>query len=339
MSMNTHHATLEFFQSAFDDHLTEDAAWGGIYENHAVLAVADGAPIRLRPVESLQPMLEKFPQYGDGLTPSGVAARLLRDTAAELGGFPHVTPADIALRANRRLADELATIYGELSADAVLKCEPHFTILAEDPRYLRLVLPAAAYAVARIDWRDNRLTVAQGADSVVFVIRRDGTTELVTPDQMAKHDNAARQAWFTQPEASAEHPFFRARGDNLGMEINRRNGLYHNYEGPDGEIDPAVGVSVLDGLPQMADYMFQTDLPLDDVQAVLLVSDGMFWPAKPGETPEGAQTRTNQMGERIMRDGLAAYVTAMHAEVQRFRDEGINPFQWIDDATGLLLRW
>ena len=291
--MNVNDATLHIVQSTGGDHLTEDAAWGCLYEHAATLVTADGASVRLHPIESLQQLQDKYaPQYSLQVTPSGVVSRLIRDTVAELAGvFPTMPLADMVLRANQRLADELSAIFGDLSAAAITKREPHLTLLNEDERYLRLALPVATYAVARANWQKQTLEIVQGADAAVFVLYRDGRFVQITPDQMAQHDAASKEILAGQPDAPAQHPFFQQMGDSRSMEVNRLNGLYHNYVGPNGELDPAVGVSVVNGLPQMVDYMFQTQMALEDIQAVLVTSDGMFWPGSPDETEDAAQQR------------------------------------------------
>ena len=338
--MNVNDATLHIVQSTGGDHLTEDAAWGCLYEQSATLVTADGAAVRLHPVKSLQQLQDKYaPQYSPEVTPSGVVSRLIRDTVAELSSvFPPLSPQEMMIRANQRLANELAMIYGELSAAAITKREPHLTLLNEDERYIRLALPVATYAVARANWEDQTLDVVQGADAAVFILYRDGRFAQVTPDQMAQHDAAAKDILANQTDAPAQHPFFQQLGDTRSMEVNRRNGLYHNYVNPEGEIDPAVGVSVVNGLPQMADYMFQTQVSLADIQAVLVTSDGMFWPSAPDETAEAAEQRVQQMGERIIRDGLDGYLVALRAQETHLKESGINPHQKHDDATGVLLR-
>lgn len=338
--MDLVNASLEMVQGTGGHHLTEDAGWGGMFEDSATMVVADGAAIRLRPMKSLQPMLDRYaPRYGEGITPSGIAARLIRDTVAELAvAYPAVPIAEMVVRANQRLADELCAIYGELTAAAIAEQEPHLTILHEDPRMIRLALPASTYAVARANWVANTLEVVQGADAAVFIMYRDGTTRQVTPDQMGQHDDKFKALWLTQPDEPAEHPFFLALGDNLAREVNRFNGLYHNFVGEQGELDPAVGVSVVDGLPEMVDYMFKATFTLNDVRAVLVTSDGMFWPSPLDESPADELARINHMGKLILQDGLASYVKALRVEEARLRDTGINPYQWHDDATALLLR-
>lgn len=331
--------TLQILQSTGGDHLTEDACFGAIYEHHAVLAVADGAPVRLQPVPSLRPLIAKFaPLYGAEITPSGIASRLVRDTIARHAPDTVFTPlAQIITEANERLATELRAIYDELSAEAVLRHEPTITILAEDPRYLRLLLPVCTYTAVRVDFARNQLEVAHGADSALLVFMCDGSVQQITPDQMAPHDDAFKRLWLSAPIEPAQHPFFRALGDNRGRELNRMNGLYHNYVAANGATDAAVGVSVVNGLEQMRAYMFTQVLPLTDVEALLVVSDGVFLPLALDSDDARRAARLNEMGQIIRARGLAGYLDALRVEERRLRETGINPYQTHDDASLVML--
>lgn len=332
--------TLQTLQETGSDHLTEDALFTASFEHHVVMLVADGAPLRLRPIRSMQPLLDRFaPLYGDGITPAGITSRLTRATVAQcIAEDPTYPLADAILASNQRLADLLSTHYGDLSAQTLLRHEPHLTILAEDPRYLRLMLPACTYTLARVDLQHNVLEVAHGADSALFLFMADGRIEQITPDQMKAHDDAFKRLWLETGNEPAQHPFFRALGDNRALELNRMNGLYHNYISTDGTPDPAVGVSVINGLPEIAHYMFTARLPLDGIEAVLLTTDGMFWP-EPPQAPLNPEENLMQMRARIERDGLRGYLQALRAEETRLRESGINPYQGHDDATAVLMRW
>lgn len=338
--MNVNGASLQFVQRIGGHHPMEDAGWCSLDDRAATMVVADGASVRLPAIKSLQTLQKRYvPQYGPDITPSGIASRLIRDTVAGLSShFPEIALADMILQANQHLADALAAIYGELSATAVMKAEPQLTLLQDDERYIRLALPVSTYAVARANWQSQTLDIVQGADAAVFVLYRDGRFVQVTPDQMAQHDAASKDILASQTDAPAQHSFFQQMGDSRSMEVNRLNGLYHNYVGPNGELDPTVGVSVVNGLPQVADYMFKAQMPLADIQAVLVTSDGMFWPSASDETAEAGQQRVQQMGERIMRDGLDGYLVALRAQETYLKESGVNPHQKHDDATGVLLR-
>ena len=337
--MNVIDASLQFVQRIGGHHPMEDAGWCSLDDRAATIVVADGASVRLPDIKSLQTLQKKYvPQYGPDITPSGIASRLIRDTVAGLSAsFPQIPLSDMILQANQHLADALAAIYGELSAAAVLKAEPQLTLLQDDERLLRLTLPVSTYALVRANWHTQTLEMVQGADAAVFVMYRDGRFVQVTPDQMAQHDAASKEILAGQPDAPAQHPFFQQMGDSRSTEVNRLNGIYHNYVGLDGELDPTVGVSVVNGLPQVADYMFKAQMPLADIQAVVVTSDGLFWPESPDETESAAQQRVQHMGERILRDGLNGYLDALRAEETHLRESGINPHQKHDDATGALL--
>lgn len=330
---------IETIQDAGSDHLTEDALFVGVFEHQIVMVVADGAPQRLRPVNSMRPMLDHFaPRYGADITPSGIAARLTRDTVAEAVTRDPMYPlADAIFAANRHLAEALTAVYGELSARAVLHHEPEFTILAEDERYLRLMLPACTYTAVRVDCQSGAVEVVHGADSALLLFMTDGSIEQVTPDQMKQHDDAFKQLWIKNRDEPAHHPFFRSRGDNRALELNRVNGLFHNYVGPDGTPDPAVGVSVVNGLPEIRHYMFTARRSLADVCAVMVMSDGLFWPEPPLE-PADPGARLSMMRATIDSEGLSGYLRALRAEETRLRVSSINPYQVHDDATAALLR-
>jgi hypothetical protein len=329
--------SIQTVQDTGSDHLTEDAFYAGAFEHHAVMLVADGAPLRLRPVNSLRPLLDKFAsRYGEDITPSGIASRLTRDVAAQaLTVEPALPLADAVLTANRHLAAELEAIYGDLSAETLLKHEPGFTILAEDARYRRLMLPVCTYTVVRVDFRAENFEVVHGADSALFVFRSDGSVEQITPDQMRQHDDAFKRLWMNGGNAPSDHPFFAALGDSQALALNRMNGLYHNYVDAAGLPDPTVGVSVVNGLPEIADYMFKATGPLAGIDALLVTSDGMFWPALPDETADDEARRLLAMRQRIERDGLQGYISALRAEETRLIESGINYGH--DDATAILL--
>lgn len=304
--------------SAGGGHLTEDAWFGAIYEHHAVMAVADGAPVRLRPIASLSALTAKYAvHYGAEVTPSGVAARLVRDTVAKYApDVPFVPLPEIVVKANAQLASDLEAIYGALSAEAILKAEPQLTILAEEPRALRLTLPACTYTAVRVDLACQQLEVAHGADSALLLLMDDGTMQQITPDQMAQHDDVYEEARRSMPDELAHHPFFRALGFSRAVELDRMNGLYHNYVAPDGTLDPTVGVSVVNGLPQMRDYMFTAVRPLVGVQAVIVASDGAFWPLDSNAAMTPAE-QLNHMGRLILEYGSADYLKALRAEERR----------------------
>lgn len=328
--MSKRSAKLSFMQDTSDNHLTEDALWAGVFETYTILAIADGAPQRIRPIKSMQPMLSKYAKaFGDHVTPSGVASRLFCQTTATLAS-KSISLAEIVNQANQKLAQELISIYGDLSCEAVLKQEPHLSILSQDERYLRMILPATTYTVARVNWPLGTLEIAHGADSALIAIYKDGSAKQLTPDQMVQHDKKVKEVLLNIPEAKAEHPFFQIQHNSRAREINQFNGLYHNYLDAKGNIDKEVGVSVINGLPQLMDYMFEVNVPIDNLKALLLITDGVFLPSE-------GETSIQKMCDYVMQYGLEAYIAFLRSEEKRIRDVGINPFQGHDDASAILL--
>jgi hypothetical protein len=335
--MQTTHFTAVIAQSTGGDHLTEDACFAGVYEHHAVIMAADGAPVRLHPVNSLNALTARFADaYSADVTPSGVAARLVRDTVARRAHItPCVPPSALVEEANTALAETLCAIYGALDAQAVMEHEPTLTLLAEEPRAVRLALPACTYTIACVDRARSVVEFAHGADSALLAFMRGGEVRRLTPDQMRQHDDAAKRVWLSNPDQPAEHAFFRARGVNRGREIDLLNGLYHNYIDAHGQPNPAVGVSVVDGLPEMHTYMVTGTEPLADIEALLVVTDGMFLPVPP-DAPDPDHARLHEMRALIEAHGLAGYIEALRAEEVRVR--AANPLYRHDDASGVLLR-
>lgn len=332
------HVKLELLQDSIKDYLSEDAVWAGVFEHYAVLAIADGAPQRLRPITSMQPMLDKYSEsFGQTVTASGIASRLFCQTASTLAAKP-LPLADMVIHANQHLAKELISIYGSLSAQAILQKEPKLEILAEDERYIRMVLPASTYTLARINWQQQTLEIAHGADSALIAIYKDGTAKQLTPDQMAQHDNKVKRSRLKNPEGLAKHPFFKTLHNCRATEINQLNGLYHNYQDAKGNSNERVGVSVLNGLPQVTHYMYQAVEDTKNIKAALLLTDGVFLPAEKLErNPSFEQERVQQMCDHIMQFGLESYFAFLRNEEKRIRNSGINPHQGHDDATAVLL--
>jgi serine/threonine protein phosphatase PrpC len=302
------------------------------------LMVADGASQRLKTTGSLQPMLS---QYGNGTSPGRYAASLTRDVAAEKTVIAQqMQVRDIPLAANQRLRQELDSIYGELSSAAVLQKEPTLTKLQDDPRFVRLILPICCITVARLDLLKGTLSYAHGGDTALFLLYRDGRTVQVTPDQMGQHDDKMRRELRYvlqnhQPKDEAEFRALTSKARTLNME----NGLYHNYEDERGDTDASVGVGVINGMSQLENYLVADTIGVDDLEAFVLTTDGMFWPALLDETVAESQTRVNYMGDLIRQHGIHSYLQALHEEkLADSSGERYQRFAKIDDATAIYVR-
>lgn len=318
--------------------VTEDTYFVHHNGESITMMVADGAPQRLKTTGSLQPMLS---QYGEGTAPGRYAAYLSRDVTAEIrANSPDASLAEICMAANERLREELEAIYGEITAEAVLAKEPTLTKLAEDPRFVRLILPICCITMARLDLYSGQLSYAHGGDTALFLLYKDGRTEQFTPDQMGQHDDKVR----AEIQAIIDETGLRDRESIMahfdrfkGVDID--NGKYHNYETEDGGIDRTVGVGVIDGLPQFTDYLVTGQITTDDLEGILVTSDGFFWPSPLGETQEQARERVNHMGRIVRNHGLAGYIQALREEELSDADgRKYLRFGAHDDATAIWLQ-
>lgn len=300
--------------------------------------VADGAPQRVRTTDSLLPMLA---QYGEGTATGRYAAYLSRDVVSQQASSANTSLRDMALAANNRLRTELERIYGEITAEAVLRAEPSLEKLKEDPRFVRLILPVSCLTLARLNLYTGTFDYAHAGDTAVFLLYKDGRTVQVTPDQMAQHDDKMRLEiqHIIDETGSRDRETLMANFDRF-QHVNVNNGIYHNYEAADGTTDHAVGVGVINGLPQLEAYIVEGSLHIDALEGVILSSDGFFWPSVLGETEAQAAERVSHMGHLLREHGLHGYMERLREE-ERADADGSRYLRFgsHDDATAVYLRF
>ncbi len=338
MSRRTIHAQISTILDTKSTDVTEDTYFVHHNGETITVMVADGAPQRLKTTGSLLPMLQ---QYGQDTAPGRYAAYLTRDVTAEVSTNSPDTPlADICLVANQRLRKELEAIYGEITVEAVMAKEPSLTKLTEDPRFVRLILPICCITMARVDLYNGRLSYAHGGDTALFLLYKDGRTVQITPDQMGQHDDKMRaeiQA-IVDETGKRDRETLLANWDRF-KSVDVYNGIYHNYEDENGAVDPAVGVGVINGLPQFENYLVTSEVSIDDLEGILVTSDGFFWPSALGETEEQAAVRVNEMGQMVRQQGLAGYMKSLREEESSDADGSkYLRFGSHDDATAVWLQ-
>jgi hypothetical protein len=101
-----------------------------------------------------------------------------------------------------------------------------------------------------------------------------------------------------------------------------------------------VGVGVINGLPQLADYIEAGTAELTQVAGCLVCSDGFIWPAEWDEQPAAAQARWRHMAEVIQQEGMQRYFAQLRAAESADTTLDRYPrFKVHDDATGVLVGW
>ncbi len=310
------------------DRLNEDAC--GVYSDgdSVALFVADGASQRLKTART------SALYAGAGGSAGRFAAQTMH-TAFRADSS--ASPRDMILRANAMLRDGLHSVYGDLSASALLQHEPALAaVLEEDPRLLRLALPVCVVTAARIDLRRRQLEYGHAGDTALFLFYADGRVVCLTDDQMGNHDAAALAlARQIQLEQGAAH-LADVLDDPRVQDLNRRNGLYHNYVDARGNTDRSVGVGVVNGLPHLEAYLQQDRVDLSEVRAVLVCSDGFPWPAPLDETDAARAARYETMRMRIQDDGLHGYYRVLRTAQRGDSGRDRYPrFKVQDDCTGI----
>ncbi|MBN1565946.1 MAG: protein phosphatase 2C domain-containing protein [Anaerolineae bacterium] len=311
--------------------INEDAYYTFSHNQDMLLAVIDGASQRLKTTRTQA----LFATYGTEVTAARYATLLTRDTFAQYNTH---SPKDMLLAANTQLRQQLISIYGELSPTALLKAEPHLTELQADPRLIRLALPVCVATVAKVDLAKRQLVFAHAGDTALFVFYENGQVSQLTHDQMGQHDDRALVLAKSIQKELNKPQLVDVLSDPCIIEINRVNGIYHNYVDAQGEIDRNVGVGVINGLPQLAAYIQEGSLSLAGVNGILVCSDGFIWPARWSENDHMRQERLRLMKTHICEHGLSGYLDALRQTETADSSHNTYPrFKQHDDATAVYL--
>ncbi len=321
------HLTTLSDAAVMPDHRNEDAFWADLNGDHALLMVADGASRRLKTSRTRD-------LFGPDTTAARFAAQVVRETMADAAS---AAPHDLLIQANERLAAHWRSVYGDLSAESLAQQEPALADdLRSDPRHIRWALPVCVATVARVDQAQQQLSFAHAGDTALLLFHRDGRVTAPTINQMKYHeDNTLFFALSLQRRQQAAH-LADVLDDPRVKALN--NALYHNYVDENGDIDLNVGVGVVNGLPQLDEYMQTAEVDISAVSGILLCSDGFLWPAPLDESEADCAARLQAMRTTIERDGLEAYCESMRAvEAADAGRDQYPRFKIHDDATAVYL--
>lgn len=319
------------------DRINEDACWQSFDGQHAIFAVIDGASQRLK----VPGMMRLYPAAAQPSSVASQGAQLTRDTMRR---SIQRDPFALLLEANAAVRAAVEAIYGGITAEHILAVDGDFPILRDDPRAVRLALPACVCTVAHLDLAAGRLDYAHLGDTALFACYTDGRVEEVTADPIGRYDSAAlRHARDVQQKYGLAH-FSEAIDNQIAeqtvyqeaRQVNFNSGIYHNFVTPEGQVDRAVGVGVIDGLPEMEAYIQRGSLSLEGLQAVLLCSDGFPLPHPLGESFEARGERFLRMRGLIETEGVAGYLRVLRGMEREDAGRDAYPrFKLHDDATAI----
>ena len=308
----------------------------GVYSDSELVSffVADGAGQRMKTTQTAA----LFERFGTDTSAARFAALVMR---AVFEQSVRDDPADVLLDANATLHDWMCTVYGELSAEALHDHEPQLVpYIDEDPRLFRMALACCVATAVRINLHTRQLEYAHAGDTALYLFHSDGHVSNPTGDQMGSHDaEALKLARRIQAEHGEPH-LADVLDDQRVLEVNWRNGLYHNYVDTHGHTDRSVGVGIINGLPQLDAYIQRETLELDGVCGVLVCSDGFPLPAPLDESAEAKTARYQLMRDHIQRGGLTAYYEALRTIEHEDSGRDAYPrFKVHDDCTAVYVEF
>lgn len=312
----------------------EDACYFITDSIETLATVIDGASQRI-----VLPMLQEFIVKETLSEDTTTAAFVAQHTRNFIKKHPELSPFDLIAEANRELRKLLETIINPLSAENVAKLLPEYaTLLTDDPRLLRLMLPACVITIVKINHAKNSLSFAHAGDTILYGFYKNGDIQQITGDSMDTHDRQALDvALKIKAKTGAKH-----LSDVLihpeVIKHNVHNGIYHNYVDPHGKTDTSLGIGVVDGLPELDDYIQVGEMKIDSLSGILLCSDGIPLPSPINETESQMQARLHKMKKIIVEDGLAQYVAYLRqVEADDNHSDKYPRFKVHDDATAIFI--
>jgi hypothetical protein len=330
------------------DRLNEDA-WlamqTGPLEDRLLIAAIDGATTRLTPPR-LQHYLDSCPVR---LTPAAYAARAARDSLARHAADGlFADPRALLLEANADLGRALIQLFGALTLEGMGFPEEVYNALAQDPRRVRLALPAAVSTLAAYDPAERTLHYAHAGDTLLLVAYADGRVTIPTRPADSDFDKSVLRTADQLRDIHPNLPFRELVQHEQIRALNLETGLRHNYVDEHGLPQPRQGIGVIDGLPELRYFVQSGNVPLDGAAFVCVMTDGLEWPADAQEAfaadaDEAAsrqQARCEFMARKIDELGLHGYLDLLRrAEAGDPDHERYPRMKTCDDATGVLLRF
>lgn len=326
--------------SHFPNRVNEDA-WlildSAEAPGYVIAAVIDGAGTRL----TIPVFREKLVQGYHSLSAAAFAAGQVRTSLiSQFNNQPNLSLRTALLTANDALRKAISNIIGDFSPEHILALADSLSE-NEDPRRIRLALPACVVTLVRLDYTNRQLEYAHVGDTSLLEIRHDGQVIRHTTDQMGPYDEAVlHQAAQLRQEKDLPHI-----ADAVALpevrRLNIENGLRHNYADTQGHTHPGDGCGVLNGLPELADYIETGTLPVDPAQTAgfCLLSDGLELLAPLNETAQQQDDRLRQMGALIKSRGLSGLFDALQQMITADSHFDQYPrMKMQDDATGVYLQ-
>ena len=300
------------------------------------LAVIDGAGVR-RPLPSFVRELYKlFPN----LTPAAYAAYILKKSLEEQLQTETTKPlSQTLITANQSLRDAVEGILGYFDLSKILTESDES--LRHDVRNIRMVLPACVATIARLNLSTHHLEFAHLGDTSLLEICYDGRVVRHTTDQMRPFDSMAFEEILNLQRARKLPHFRDAVTLPEGRHFIIESGLRLNYVDTNGKTDKQQGCGVINGLPEMTDYI-ETGTFLvspERTQSFLLLTDGLELLSPLYEKEEEHKQRLRRTAHLVQESGLDGLYNEVSKMAESDSDFDRYPrTKYQDDATGIYIQ-
>ncbi|EMT50492.1 PP2C family serine/threonine-protein phosphatase [Brevibacillus borstelensis] len=227
-----------------------------------------------------------------------MAARIVHDHLAAVGKDADLP--SVLLAANERLRDYMISEEIDLSQKEALW--------------------GAAAAVVKLD--GTHLHYAQTGDCMIFAVYADDSIRVLTHLQVNHLEAAAMEKW--------EEGIRQGLSTRAELIESVRDILVHNRY----QANTPGGYGVLNGEPLSGDFLEYGRINRIGLKAVLLLTDGLFWPAARGEGSIGWEKTVCP----ILEKGLQAYTDEL-VQLEKSDPECIAypRFKPADDKTGVVI--
>ncbi len=188
-------------------------------------------------------------------------------------------------------------------------------------------LPTSTATIVQLDRSNNSLAAAHIGDSFAAALGNDGTTTLLTNNLHRPSDEKVLQLILDIARKSGTNPR-EARSDP-----RIRTAIMDMFQGtrnrPDG-----TGEGMVNGDPNMEQYIHYFRAPLTSIRAVLLGSDGLV---SPGMDERKDDDRAVLL-QTASRHGVAGLITRTRQIEDADPDRWLLRYKHADDATGILIQ-
>lgn len=240
------------------------------------------------------------------LTGARFASCFLKDQLERIGQT--FTPKETILKLNSLLLDEVTKLGGSLKDS--------------------LSLPSSTATIIKIIPDKNILQLAHVGDSFCIVYFKGGYSQLMTDDKNKQFDEhmfefmrkLAKERGITAVEASKLDAY---KQESIKVALNKNNN-------PNGK-----GTGVINGDPNIKLYIQDVSISLDNIEAVLLGTDGLV---PVGWSVENEKDRQKLKGE-IEKNGMEQLIKIVRKAEEKDPDWEFTRAKQSDDATGVFIKF